>query len=71
MHSDPLAAFQFLLLLAMLAAWWLLPGLVASGRRHHQRCAIWVLTLLGGWTGAGWLIALVWACTQVKTETLA
>lgn len=68
MHSDPSSAFLALFVLAAVALVWLLPGLVASGRHHHQRVAIWVLTLLGGWSGLGWLIALVWACTMVKTD---
>jgi uncharacterized membrane protein YhaH (DUF805 family) len=46
-----------------------LPALVASGRRHHNALAIFILDLLLGWTLLGWtllgwVIALVWACTR-------
>jgi hypothetical protein len=47
---------------------YLLPAIVAGVRHHHQRMAIGVLTLLGGWTGLGWLIALVWASTAVQAQ---
>lgn len=44
------------------------PWVVAMLRDHHQRSAIAVLTLLLGWTVIGWIGALVWACTAVRTE---
>ena len=55
-------------LLSVLAALavYLIPGWVAVIRRHHQSAAIMVLTLLLGWTGIGWVVALVWACTAVR-----
>lgn len=40
-----------------------LPSLVAAGREHRNKAAIFVLNLLAGWTFIGWLIALVWAFT--------
>lgn len=40
-----------------------LPALVAGSRKHRQVLAILVLNLFGGWTGFGWIAALVWACT--------
>lgn len=45
-------------------ALWLLPGFIANGRKHHNRGAIWVVTLLLGWTFLGWVAALVWAFTN-------
>lgn len=45
-------------------ALYLLPGIVASMRRHHNALAIWALTILLGWSGIGWIGALVWALTQ-------
>lgn len=47
---------------------YLLPWLVASARRHPQTTAIAVLTVLGGWTGVGWLGALVWAVIRTAPE---
>ena len=41
-----------------------MPTLVANYRKHRQSDAIFVLNLLGGWTGVIWLGALVWAMTR-------
>jgi hypothetical protein len=43
---------------------YLLPGLLAYGRLHHNAAAIFVFNLFLGWTGLGWILALVWACTS-------
>jgi T4 superinfection immunity protein len=43
---------------------WLLPGFIASVRKHHNQGAIWAVTILCGWTFVGWVIALVWAFTN-------
>lgn len=53
-----------LMLFLMLLSIYLLPGYVASSRNHQQSLAIWVLTIVGGWTMLGWIVALVWACTN-------
>lgn len=42
----------------------LLPGIIASRREHHNRMAIWAVTLIFGWTILGWGIALVWALSD-------
>lgn len=42
---------------------YLAPALVARYRGHRQRLAIFVLTMLAGWTLLGWVLAMVWACT--------
>jgi Superinfection immunity protein len=55
-----------LVLFAVVAGVYSLPALIAGARQHHQRMAISILTLLAGWTAVGWLIALVWACTEVR-----
>jgi hypothetical protein len=39
----------------------LLPTLIALRRKHEHRVAITFLNLLAGWTGIGWIVALVWA----------
>lgn len=41
-----------------------IPTAVAMKREHHQKLAIIVLNLVGGWTVVGWIAALVWACTE-------
>jgi predicted membrane channel-forming protein YqfA (hemolysin III family) len=41
-----------------------LPALISIERNHNNRLAIIVLNIFGGWTFIGWLISLVWACTN-------
>ena len=55
---------EMLIFFAALLAFYFLPGIIASLRRHRNSTAIWVLNLLLGWTLLGWIIALVWACTE-------
>jgi hypothetical protein len=43
----------------VLAILYFLPSIVALKRDHHQTTAIFVLTLLAGWTLIGWVGALV------------
>jgi hypothetical protein len=40
-----------------------LPGIVARLRRHNSVNAIALTNLFFGWTGIGWIIALIWAST--------
>ena len=49
-----------LIALALLWAWWA-PVLLALYTDHPRTGRIALLSLLGGWTILGWLIALVWA----------
>lgn len=57
-----------LLLFGLMFFVYFFPGFIATGRGHQNQLAIWVLTLLLGWTLLGWVWALVWACTEVKHE---
>jgi hypothetical protein len=41
-----------------------IPTLVARLRHHNNKLAIIVLNILAGWTAIGWLVALVWSCTD-------
>lgn len=43
-----------------------LPFLAAAARRHQNTLAIFVLDLLLGWTLLGWVVAMVWAFTEIK-----
>lgn len=60
----------FLSLLVVGFFFWLLPGIIASIRKHHNRAAIWIVTLLCGWTFVGWVIALVWSVTNPPQLTI-
>ncbi len=37
------------------------PTIVAFVRKHSQKWLVFLLNLLTGWTGIGWIAALVWA----------
>ncbi len=56
--------FSLVLTLVMLAVAfciYFIPAYIGRKKRNHM--AILVLNLLLGWTGVGWVIALVWALT--------
>jgi hypothetical protein len=55
-----------MLIVTFLFIIYLLPTWVAAARNHHQLAAIIVLNLLLGWSGLGWIIALIWSCTAVQ-----
>jgi hypothetical protein len=39
------------------------PGINATSRKHPNAGAIWLLNIFLGWTGLGWLVALIWSAT--------
>jgi hypothetical protein len=56
---DPLAVA---ILIAIIACYFL-PAFIAAQRGHPERPAITWLNILLGWTGAGWVAALLWSCS--------
>lgn len=38
-----------------------LPTIIAAARHKKQALAIFLLDLFAGWTGVGWLGALIWS----------
>ena len=44
------------------------PGLIAEERGKKNSTSIWLLNAFLGWTGIGWVIALVWATTTSDTD---
>jgi len=62
------AGIAALLILAIFALLYFIPGVVAQSRQHHQRSAIWVLNIFLGWTVIGWIAALVWASTETTGQ---
>jgi len=57
----------FLSLLAVCSGGYFVPTLVAHCRKHHNAGAIFFVNLLFGWTIIGWVIALFWSCSQVRS----
>ena len=45
-------------------AFYLLPTIVAVANNHKQTAAIFITNLLLGWTGLGWVIALIWSAIK-------
>lgn len=37
------------------------PTVIAAARRHRNLLGIFLLNLFAGWTGVGWLAALIWS----------
>lgn len=46
------------------------PAFVALCRSHPSEIAIVVLNLFLGWTFFGWVIALIWACTDTAPRVV-
>jgi hypothetical protein len=65
---EPLvAALRLIVRIGVFAAGlgvYLLPHFVAKIRNHPDATAISLTDILAGWTVAGWIIAMVWACTD-------
>lgn len=47
-----------------------LPTFIALVRDHHNKVALIVTNLLLGWTGVGWLVALIWSFTNRKETSI-
>jgi hypothetical protein len=50
-------------LIACLAVYFA-PTIIASCRRHKNEIAIAMFNLFLGWTVIGWLVAVIWSCTN-------
>ena len=60
-RGNPIRGYIVLLILLVV---YLLPGIIAYKRKHHNASAIMSLNIILGWTVLGWVGALVWACTN-------
>lgn len=56
--------------LGVLLIIYFLPTIIAASRKHHNAGAIFALNLLLGWSFIGWIVALVWACTNQRPQTI-
>jgi hypothetical protein len=61
MHTT--SPYETALLAAIALAIYIVPVAVARSRRHPKLILIAALNLALGWTGLGWIAALVWALT--------
>ena len=60
-HYDTAMGFALALFFFLGFLLYIAPAVVAWDRQHPQVRWIWALTLVLGWTGIGWLLALIWA----------
>lgn len=51
---------------ASLLLFGLAPSWIALIRHHPSTRAIIATNVLAGWTGVGWVVALVWACRRFE-----
>ena len=64
MDADALVALVLLLGLVIYFA----PTILSFYSKHPHRGGIFILNLFLGWTGVGWVGALVWAAVQKEEE---
>lgn len=55
---------------AILISFYFMPTIIAGAREHKNTGAIAVLNLLLGWTGLGWVGAMVWAFTAQPPKVI-
>ena len=53
-----------LILLALLAAFYLLPSIIAISKGLRNAGAICAMNILLGWSLIGWIVALIWSLTN-------
>lgn len=68
-HSHEAAVY--LVSAGLFGVLWLgfLPTCIAIDRGHPNRVPILLVNLFVGWSGIGWVVALVWACTAIPEPT--
>ena len=55
-------------MLALIVAAYFLPLIVANARDHHNTVSIALFNLFLGWTGIGWIAALIWSFSAVAKQ---
>jgi hypothetical protein len=46
-----------------------LPSWIAWQRKHHNKGPIIITNLILGWTILGWIAALIWSVSAIRTRT--
>lgn len=59
-----------LFVVTVLALLYFVPAIVAHQRNHPNFGAITATNVLLGWTALGWIVALIWSLTAVKTTVV-
>ena len=67
-HYDTAMGFALALFFFLAFLLYIVPAVVAWDRQHPQVRWIWALTLVLGWTGIGWLLALIWALQPTAAQ---
>lgn len=65
------SGYQAFLVVVIYAAIYVVPSAIALSRRHQSLNAIAMINILFGWTGLGWVVALLWSFTDVKSAPVA
>lgn len=53
--------------LVLISLAYFIPAVIGFARGHQSRWAILVLNIVFGWTFIGWIIALIWSLTGVRS----
>jgi hypothetical protein len=56
------------LMILLVLGIYMTPTLIAVARDHRNLTAIFLLNVLTGWTGLGWLWALIWSVMAQPKE---
>lgn len=64
MQMQNLSLAEIGLIIIIIFGLYLLPSLISFLRRNINYPAIFLLNLLLGWTGIGWVVALVWSVAR-------
>ncbi len=61
MDTVAFEVFLVILVLCVVLYLYFIPFVIAYARRHKYTKTVFLLNLLFGWTGLGWIILLVWS----------
>ena len=64
MQMQNLSLTEIGLIIIVIFGLYLLPSLISFIRRNKNWLAIFFLNLFLGWTGIGWVVALVWSAMR-------